>query len=292
MEKGRVFVDGVTIQERMRAVDDTKVGEIAESMEEIGLQHPISVYETPDHEVQLLSGLHRLRAAEYLGWSEIDCVFVNLDEPHRELIEIDENLCRQELSPAEYSAHVARRKELYEALYGTAEENRAQTAAEARWHGDAQRQVVGKHPDPFTADTAAKTGKSERTVQRAAERGENVADDVRQRIQGTKLDKGTYLDALAKLSPEEQRGKVEADLAEPAPAKRGTTAGQDEAEKSDQRERKRQAADQIANLLAEHIPGEHWAALKANLRTVSGKEIAEAFERETGVAVFDQNREL
>lgn len=50
------------------------------------------------------------------------------------------------------------------------------------------------------------------------------------------------------------------------------------------------AAKQIAELLAEHIPGEQWATLKANLYTAGAKGIAKEFGRLTGVSVFDNTR--
>lgn len=58
---------------------------------------------------------------------------------------------------------------------------------------------LAKQHDRFTADTAAKTGQSERSIQRDAERGEKVIPEVIDMITGTKLDTGTYLDKLKKL---------------------------------------------------------------------------------------------
>ena len=48
----------------------------------------------------------------------------------------------------------------------------------------------------FTAATAEATGKDERTVRRAAARGEAPGDDLAA-VAGTSLDKGVELDALA-----------------------------------------------------------------------------------------------
>lgn len=64
----------------------------------------------------------------------------------------------------------------------------------------------------FTKDTAEKTGKSERAVQRAAERGDKIAADVLRKVSGTFLDNGVYLDGLKGLSHDEQRAKVEKDV--------------------------------------------------------------------------------
>jgi N6-adenosine-specific RNA methylase IME4 len=55
----------------------------------------------------------------------------------------------------------------------------------------------------FTRDTASKTGKSERSIQRNVARAKRV--DVLKEIVGTSLDKGDEIDALAKLPESEQR---------------------------------------------------------------------------------------
>lgn len=61
---------------------------------------------------------------------------------------------------------------------------------------DQSRQVGDSaKSDRFTASTAAATGKSERAVQRDAERGDALGDDLAA-IAGTSLDKGVELDAL------------------------------------------------------------------------------------------------
>ncbi|NNM75062.1 hypothetical protein [Enterovirga aerilata] len=58
-------------------------------------------------------------------------------------------------------------------------------------------------PERFTASTAKSTGRSERSIQRDAERGEKLGDTL-QRIAGTSLDKGVEIDALAALPPQER----------------------------------------------------------------------------------------
>jgi hypothetical protein len=62
----------------------------------------------------------------------------------------------------------ARRKEAYEALHP---ETKHGAVGNGREKG---RQLGDSTSDRFTADTAAKTGESERTVQRNAERGEKI----------------------------------------------------------------------------------------------------------------------
>ncbi|WAP69322.1 hypothetical protein [Jiella pelagia] len=102
---------------------------------------------------------------------------------------IDENLCRAELSATERSGQTARRKVIYEELHP---ETRNGAVGNGR---EKVRQVGEATPaDRFTAETASATGRSERAVQRDAERGEKVSAEVLQMVQGTKLDTGAYLD--------------------------------------------------------------------------------------------------
>ena len=74
---------------------------LMESMKEVGLLNPIHVYfdgEGVLDNAHLVCGRHRLEAARRLGWNWILGVEITADEIDRELVEIDENLIRAELS--------------------------------------------------------------------------------------------------------------------------------------------------------------------------------------------------
>ncbi len=63
----------------------------------------------------------------------------------------------------------------------------------------------------FVADTAKKTGKSKRSVERDKARGEKIAPDVQEELSGTTIaNSGVQLDALATAGPEDQREAVRA----------------------------------------------------------------------------------
>jgi hypothetical protein len=63
----------------------------------------------------------------------------------------------------------------------------------------------------FATDTAANTGFNERTVRRSIHRAENIAPEVRNEIRNMReiANSGVELDALANVSPEEQRAAVD-----------------------------------------------------------------------------------
>lgn len=93
--------------------------------------------------------------------------------------------------------HIGKRKEIYERQH-------PETKNGATGKGRAkQLRQNGKANERFTADTAKKTCKSERSIERDATRAKRV--EVLPDVVGTSLDKGTELDALAKLPAEQQR---------------------------------------------------------------------------------------
>ena len=103
---------------RLRATRTDLVDYLAESMKERGLLQPITARRRSDGGYSLVIGRHRFEAAKLLAWSTIAVTVTDIDDDDEaELAEIDENLIRGELSPAERALHVGRRKELYEKLH-------------------------------------------------------------------------------------------------------------------------------------------------------------------------------
>jgi hypothetical protein len=115
-------------------------------------------------------------------------VVKDIDADQAKLDEIDENLIRAELSPAERALHLAERKRIYEKLH-------PETKHGATGRGREKSRQVGDSNDRFTKDTAKITGKSERTIQRDVERANKVGVGVLADIKGTTLDKGDEIDA-------------------------------------------------------------------------------------------------
>jgi ParB-like chromosome segregation protein Spo0J len=179
---------------RIREVSPTHVAALVASIKSVGLLHPITVR---PHSVlncgrvvdgfKLVSGLHRLEALREMGETNIPVQILGLNELEAIVAECDENLCGTSLTTAERALFTRRRKEAYEALH-------PETKHGTNQH-ESSRQI-GESSDRFTADAAAKTGKAERTIQRDAERGENIPEPILKEIAGTDLDKGVVLDRL------------------------------------------------------------------------------------------------
>jgi len=136
---------------------------------------------------------------------------VTLDELHCQLAEVDENLCGSTLSPAEEKLFVRRRKEIYEELHPETRngasgngrkkvpQNAEATSTETAESADLITTVqigqsnssTGEIPqsaDRFTLDTAKKTGKSERAVQRIIAVANELGEAVLTGIAGTSLE--------------------------------------------------------------------------------------------------------
>jgi hypothetical protein len=208
-----VPIEWVEIGPDRRQPTREAVDRLALSMKEIGLRTPITVRffdgeDKIDDRFVLVAGGHRLAAAMALGWDEIEAFVIGGEDVKGadvELWEIDENLCRAELTPSETAAAVSRRKEVYEKLHPETK----QGATGGTNKGKAKSEVVkiASSVDRFTKDTAKKSGKSERAIQLAARHGKAIGADNLAKITGTSLDKGVELDALAKL-PESERAPL------------------------------------------------------------------------------------
>lgn len=199
----------IQVGKRLRPLRESAVVELMDSIGQIGLQNPISVknfiVKRPGNSdgvaFRLIAGLHRMEACKRLGWEEIEATPTPLSEDEAILWEIDENLCRADLTELERGEHLAKRKDLYESLH-----------PETRRSGNIgpQRQFVATETASFSEDTAERIGIDKRTVQRAIRRVAKIDEKVRDRIRDNPeiADSGSELDALAQMEPQQQRKAV------------------------------------------------------------------------------------
>jgi hypothetical protein len=189
---------------RMRALREVVVNNLVQSMKEAQLQ-PILVRPT-GLGFDLIAGRHRYEAAQKLCWGTITAAIVEgMDADRALLAEIDENLVRANLTPAEEAAHHAARKEVYERLYPQTKKGGAPGAGRGKKRRSEERQNGA-----YTKDAGKKTGKSRRSVERATKRGKDIPNVGA--LAGTSLDQGIELDALAALgkeAPEEQQQLID-----------------------------------------------------------------------------------
>ena len=202
---------------RLREIDRKQVEALAESIKEVGLLNPITVYEReiirngqPTEGYGLVAGAHRLEACKALGWSEVPATVVDLSDDERIIAECDENLCGSKLTAAEQAMFTAKRKEAYLRMH-------PETA-----HGVAggKATVANSATVSFADDQSEKTGTAARTVRQNAERGEKITTAALAMVKGTDLDTGVFLDKLKKIKPDNQVEYVDKALREATQAKR------------------------------------------------------------------------
>lgn len=203
MQVKRVQLRVLKASEQPRPLITEAVDKLAASIKEVGLIQPITVRPATVMDgglaakgYQIIAGHHRVAAVRALGWTEVDAIVVDAAEHlQAELIEIDENLCRSELSPAQRTAAIKRRKQIWEALHPNSGTSCPTIPERGRGR-----------PQEFAAETAAASGQSKRDINRDLARAESLGDDL-DRIVGTSLDKGVELDAL-KAMPEQERKEL------------------------------------------------------------------------------------
>ncbi|MFV8136481.1 ParB/RepB/Spo0J family partition protein [Mycolicibacterium conceptionense] len=209
-------ISEIVIEGRSRS-DLGDVQSLADSIQAIGLIHPVAVY--PDH--SLIAGERRLAALRLLGRQTVPVVVVHTlhDEVDRLLAERDENTCRKDFTASELVAIGRRLEELERPK---AQERKAQgrrNGANARWgDGDAsgstepQASIGKKKTDQVIGEAlgvSPSTYKRAKTVVNATEDADLAVADVA-REQLAKLDAGETSYSAADQAVRDARAKKEA----------------------------------------------------------------------------------
>jgi ParB family transcriptional regulator, chromosome partitioning protein len=186
----------VLVQDRLRAVDADYIDWLAASMDAHGLRSPIQVGEADtDGRHRLISGAHRHAAAVQLGWETMPAVVFSGSELEAELLEIEENLVRRELSPLDQATFLAKHKAIWETLHPHTKHGGDRRRKSSRQDGGLK--PAHALAQRFSAAAAKKLGLAERSVQRAVARYEALSPRIRERIASTWLaDNGAALDDL------------------------------------------------------------------------------------------------
>ena len=178
----------------MRQLDEDKVLELMSSYRESGQINPISL----DKELTLLAGHHRLEAARKLGWKTIDAKIFDADDLHKRLIEISENLIRNDLCYIGTAEHIVERENILTAL------GKRTKRGENRY--------TKTHDTESTEDLAKKMGTSSKMYRLQRQVGE-LRPEVRNSLRGTDYGKRSLNDLLhlAKQDDEVQKKVNERD---------------------------------------------------------------------------------
>jgi ParB family chromosome partitioning protein len=207
-----LHVSEIKVGRRLRAADPDWVTAIAESFRERGQRTPIEVRPEAGG-FTLVAGLHRLRAAQALGWETILASVFQGSDLEARLVEIDENLMRRELSELDRAVFLAERRAVWQQIHPHTAKPGRRIRDKSVSNSDAPLE------ERFSVATARKLGLSARTIDRAIARAD-IAADVRAQLTGHPVAmKGAQLDVLAGLAQVDQRRVAAALLAEDSPAR-------------------------------------------------------------------------
>ena len=189
----RIKISEIKINPGRREAEPKAIEELAKSIAAVGLMNPVTL----DQNNTLIAGLHRLEAAKLLGWTEIECTVMGMDDVQAELAEIDENIVRTRLNRQELCEQLLRRKEIYETLHPEARHGmrNGQTAKNAN--------LATLETKSFAEDTAEKTGMSKRAVSRLLQIANNLTGDARRIVEAHNMTQDTAL-KLSRLQHDEQ----------------------------------------------------------------------------------------
>lgn len=104
----KILIDKIKAGKRMRS-DLGDISELKESIRKYGLIAPITL----SQKLELLAGYRRLKAAQELGWTEIECNIVTARTALEKLeIEVDENILRKNFNLDELEKIREKKEEL------------------------------------------------------------------------------------------------------------------------------------------------------------------------------------
>lgn len=197
---------------RARPIDDAAVKALASSIADGGLLNAITVRKVQRSRngqmcdaYEVIAGMHRVKAFRRLQRETIPAVVLDVDDLHAELMLIDENLYRNDLTPAERASAQSRRKAIYQQLHPETKVGANQHTPKSLGQ-DGQGSEAAPRYDEAASEA---TGQSERTVRRDVTRGEALGEAALAKIARTSLDSGAEMDALIKLPENARQSLIE-----------------------------------------------------------------------------------
>ena len=200
----------ILVPDRLRTVDEDHALAIQASIVEHGLFNPITIRRTPNGQrgYCLVAGAHRLRAIELLEEAEIDAIVVKADANEAVLIEIEENLFRNDLSVLDRAVFVQTYRDIWEKTRGEINpkggrpKNRGNLP---QFSNSPVDRIAQQASNGFSVTCADRLGISVDAIKRLNRIAQSLPREVRQAISGTPIaDNQSQLLKLAKLEPEKR----------------------------------------------------------------------------------------
>tara|TARA_Y100000593_G_C4322174_1_gene344420 strand:+ start:8301 stop:9605 length:1305 start_codon:yes stop_codon:yes gene_type:complete len=177
-------VDDIHVPEdRLREVNQDAVYELLESIERNTQLQAIVVNRRVDGSFVLVDGAHRLAAVDKLGWDKVKAVvFRDLGEEKAQLLEIDANLRRLELSALQKAEQIALRETI---IYRDGQAKRGR--GNPNFKADDEGEVV------TTMDLARQVRMTRRKYEQFRQVGQKLCRDAKETLKETPYAKSTTL---------------------------------------------------------------------------------------------------
>lgn len=181
---------------------ESNIDKLKKSIETVGIINPLVINENNE----LIAGGRRFKALESLGHTEVPVIKVDKSNLEQELISIDENLVRKDLTNLELEQSLSRGLELYESLYPQATKYADEDLATPEMN---EIQVeLPNDKRSFIDLTAEKTGLSKKVIKSAIDREERASGKVKGLRAHGELN-ASQTNEIIKLSKEDQEHVVE-----------------------------------------------------------------------------------
>jgi uncharacterized ParB-like nuclease family protein len=277
-----VRIDRIIVAAAPKSLDEDRIVQLMQSILAVGLLQPILVAprkaEDGSECLHLVAGRHRLEAVKRIGLATIKCTILQQDGPLRvQLAEVDENLVRAVLTAAQHALLTGRRKQIITQL--AAQDGTVSQLATASKQGD-RRAGQKSGPDIGSIrDQAHRTGESKDRVQRSNQRFEALGSALLTSIVDTALDKGTELDALAKLPNADRENLARrAASGEEVSAKKELRRVNSEAKGEPQPQPQPQPQLREINIVSARFEFDDWAVKYALVPELDGGVVADQIE--------------
>ena len=212
-----IKVDDIHVPTRLRDVEEDHALAIQASVVEHGLLNPITVRSTPNAKkgskpYTLVAGAHRFRAIELLDDEEIEAIVVEADALEAQLIEIEENVFRNDLSIMDRAVFIQAYRDVWEKKHGKVKRGNPNFSNCA----NLSQLIQDEAENGFSVHVAERLGLSKRSIERASRIAKNLPADFREKLRGTPIaDNQSALLKVARLEPAKRQAAAEIfDIAE------------------------------------------------------------------------------
>jgi ParB family chromosome partitioning protein len=176
------------------------VSELEKSILTLGLIAPLVV--SPDNVI--LAGARRFQALLNLGFTEAPVIIVDKGALESELVSIDENLVRKDLSKIEIEGHLRRAKEIYQKLNPQEEAKSVSIDLSKDEVSEKIKKKIILPAEKFLNLVAEKTGLSPKQIHEAINRDEMASSDVKEARKNGQLSL-SQTNEIVKLKKDEQQ---------------------------------------------------------------------------------------